>query len=163
MLLLQIHATIPTNSKSLMEEGIRKHLEVFMANQEKLGVGPEEVRLLLETRQSSVQPTGKSSAQPTRQSSAQLCQVDERRKLIILHSRHSSTPASCLMCPSSTAVVDVIQADVRGPSVAYVDDAAAMAAQLKELLPSLQHVLADVLHVMKRVFETLAPHHSQDW
>lgn len=65
------------------------------------------------------------------------------------------------MCPSSTAVVDVIQADVRGPSVAYVDDAAAMAAQLKELLPSLQHVLADVLHVMKRVFETLAPHHPK--
>jgi hypothetical protein len=46
-----------------------------------------------------------------------------------------------------------------GPSVAYVDDARAMEAQLKELLPSLQHVLADVLHVMKRVHETLAHHH----
>jgi hypothetical protein len=46
-----------------------------------------------------------------------------------------------------------------GPSVAYVDDARAMEAQLKELLPSLQHVLADVLHVMKRVHETLAHRH----
>jgi hypothetical protein len=50
---------------------------------------------------------------------------------------------------------------VRGPTVAYVDDAAAMEAQLRELLPSLQHVLADVLHVMKRVCETLAPHHPK--
>jgi hypothetical protein len=36
-----------------------------------------------------------------------------------------------------------------------------MAAQLKELLPSLQHVLADVLHVMKRVFETLPHRHPK--
>lgn len=50
---------------------------------------------------------------------------------------------------------------MRGPAVAYVDDAAAMEAQLKELLPSLQHVLADVLHVMKRAYETLTPRHPK--
>jgi hypothetical protein len=36
-----------------------------------------------------------------------------------------------------------------------------MEAQLRDLIPSLRHVLADVLHVMKRVFETLAPHHPK--
>ena len=40
---VQIHATIPTNTKGLLEEGVRKLMAVFMANQEKLGVGPEEV------------------------------------------------------------------------------------------------------------------------
>lgn len=45
--------------------------------------------------------------------------------------------------------------------MAYVDDAAGMEEQLRELLPSLQHILADVLHVMKRVFETLAPRHPK--
>lgn len=55
----------------------------------------------------------------------------------------------------------VFQAKVCGPTIAYVDDAEAMAAQLKELLPSLQHVLADVLHVMKRVCETLKSHHHK--
>lgn len=30
-----------------------------------------------------------------------------------------------------------------------------------ELLPSLQHVLADVLHVTKRVWETLSPRHPK--
>lgn len=47
LLVLQIHATIPTSSKSLMEEGVRKQLAAFMANQDKLGVGPEGVSLLL--------------------------------------------------------------------------------------------------------------------
>lgn len=55
----------------------------------------------------------------------------------------------------------VLQAANFGPSVAYVDDAAAMEAQLKDLLPSLKHVLADVLHIMKRVFETLSPQHPK--
>lgn len=55
----------------------------------------------------------------------------------------------------------LLQAEVFGPSVAYVDDAAAMEAQLRDLIPSLRHVLADVLHVMKRVFETLTPHHPK--
>jgi hypothetical protein len=36
-----------------------------------------------------------------------------------------------------------------------------MEAQLRDLIPSLRHVLADVLHVMKRVFETLTPHHPK--
>jgi hypothetical protein len=39
--MLQIHATIPTSSKSLLE--VREQLAVFMNNQEKLGVGPEGV------------------------------------------------------------------------------------------------------------------------
>lgn len=60
-----------------------------------------------------------------------------------------------------TVCVCVSQAEVCGPTIAYVDDAAAMEAQLKQLLPSLQHVLADVLHVMKRVNETLTPHHPK--
>jgi hypothetical protein len=34
-----------------------------------------------------------------------------------------------------------------------------MEAQLKELLPSLQHVLGDALHIMKRAHETLAHQH----
>lgn len=42
-LLLQIHATIPTHTKSLLE--VREHLAVFMENQEKLGVGPEAVSM----------------------------------------------------------------------------------------------------------------------
>lgn len=50
---------------------------------------------------------------------------------------------------------------MHGPTVAYVDDAEAMAAQLKQLIPSLQHVLADVLHVMKRVYETLTARHAK--
>ena len=71
--------------------------------------------------------------------------------------RHHAQPTSCwyLHC------VCVSQAEVCGPTIAYVDDAAAMEAQLKQLLPSLQHVLADVLHVMKRVNETLTPHHPK--
>lgn len=44
--MLQIHATIPTNTKSLLEQGVRNLMAVFMANQEKLGVGPEEVSWL---------------------------------------------------------------------------------------------------------------------
>lgn len=36
----QVHATIPTHSNSLLE--VREQLAVFMANQEKLGIGPEE-------------------------------------------------------------------------------------------------------------------------
>jgi hypothetical protein len=60
-----------------------------------------------------------------------------------------------------TCYLLLMQADVFGPSVAYVDDAAAMEAQLRDLIPSLRHVLADVLHVMKRVFETLNPHHPK--
>jgi hypothetical protein len=34
-----------------------------------------------------------------------------------------------------------------------------MEAQLKSLLPSLQHVIADITHVMRRFSETLAPKH----
>jgi len=41
-LMLQIHATIPTSTKSLLEVG--QQMAVFMENQKKLGVGPEGVR-----------------------------------------------------------------------------------------------------------------------
>jgi hypothetical protein len=71
------------------------------------------------------------------------------------------TANTCCHPPSEGYVLSSVQAEVFGPSVAYVDDAGAMEAQLKELVPSLQHVLADVLHVMKRVNETLAPHHPK--
>jgi hypothetical protein len=56
-------------------------------------------------------------------------------------------------------LVFAVQAAVCGPSIAYVDDAGAMEQQLRDLLPSLQRVLADALHIMKRVNETLTPHH----
>ena len=39
---LQIHATIPTGTKSLQE--VQEHLAVFMENQGKLGVRSEGVR-----------------------------------------------------------------------------------------------------------------------
>jgi hypothetical protein len=44
-LLLQIHASIrvPAHTKSLLE--VREHLEVVMEKQEKLGVGPEAVKI----------------------------------------------------------------------------------------------------------------------
>jgi hypothetical protein len=45
LMLLQIHATIPTGSKSLLE--VREQLDVFMANQQKLGVRPEGVSIQL--------------------------------------------------------------------------------------------------------------------
>ena len=48
-----------------------------------------------------------------------------------------------------------------GPTVAYVDDAASVKAQLTELLPSLQHVIADITHVLRRYGETVTPHHSK--
>jgi hypothetical protein len=48
-----------------------------------------------------------------------------------------------------------------GPRVAYVDDAAGMKEQLMQLLPSLQSVIADVAHVMRRFGESLEPHHAK--
>lgn len=48
-----------------------------------------------------------------------------------------------------------------GPSVVYVDDPIHKTEDLIKLLPSLQHILADVLHVMKRVYETLAARHPK--
>lgn len=53
----------------------------------------------------------------------------------------------------------MLQSEECGPWAAYVDDAAGMEAQLKSLLPSLQHVIADITHVMRRFSETLAPKH----
>ena len=48
-----------------------------------------------------------------------------------------------------------------GPHVAYVDDAAAAKRQLKEIFPTLQCVIADVAHVMRRYGESLTPHHAK--
>lgn len=48
-----------------------------------------------------------------------------------------------------------------GPTVAYVDDAASIKAQLMQLLPSLQQVIADITHVLRRYGETVTPHHSK--
>jgi hypothetical protein len=45
--------------------------------------------------------------------------------------------------------------------VAYVDDAASIKAQLMQLLPSLQQVIADITHVLRRYGETVTPHHSK--
>jgi hypothetical protein len=75
--------------------------------------------------------------------------------------QYSSLWALCTVYKLLVSALRVSQAEVCGPTIAYVDDAAAMEAQLKQLLPSLQHVLADVLHVMKRVNETLTPHHPK--
>lgn len=55
----------------------------------------------------------------------------------------------------------VLQVEECGPWAAYVDDPAALQAQLKGILPSLQHVLADITHVMRRFSETLTPQHCK--
>jgi hypothetical protein len=46
LVLLQIHATIPTTTKSLLE--VKEQLDVLMANQQKLGGGHEGVSILLQ-------------------------------------------------------------------------------------------------------------------
>lgn len=46
LVLLQIHATIPTATKSLLE--VKEQLDVLMANQQKLGGGHEGVSILLQ-------------------------------------------------------------------------------------------------------------------
>lgn len=46
LLLLQIHATIPTGTKSLLE--VKEELGVFMANQQKLAAEREGVSILLQ-------------------------------------------------------------------------------------------------------------------
>ena len=48
-----------------------------------------------------------------------------------------------------------------GPRVAYVDDAAAVERQLKEIFPTLECVIADVAHVMRRFGESLTPQHAR--
>jgi hypothetical protein len=55
----------------------------------------------------------------------------------------------------------LLQSETCGPWCAYVDDAAGSAAQLQSLFPSLQHVVADTTHVMRRYNETLHPRHYQ--
>lgn len=42
-----------------------------------------------------------------------------------------------------------------------MDDAAALKKQLQDIFPSLQHIIADITHVMRRFSETLTPRHSQ--
>lgn len=49
--------------------------------------------------------------------------------------------------------------ELRGPRFAYVDDAAALKQQLHDIFPSLQRVIADITHVMRRFSETLTPKH----
>ncbi len=55
----------------------------------------------------------------------------------------------------------MLQSEEFGPWAAYVDDAAALKKQLKDIFPSLQHIIADITHVMRRFSETLTPRHSQ--
>ena len=47
----------------------------------------------------------------------------------------------------------------QGPAYAYVDDVNSVKAQLEDMVPSLQAVIADITHVMRRFRETLTPHH----
>jgi hypothetical protein len=45
--------------------------------------------------------------------------------------------------------------------VVYVDDPAAVKAQLQELLPSVRRVIADITHVLRRYAESCTPQHSK--
>jgi len=53
-----------------------------------------------------------------------------------------------------------LQCDQPGPHTAYVDDVNACQA-LRDMMPSLQHIIADITHVMRRFNETLTPHHEK--
>lgn len=44
--------------------------------------------------------------------------------------------------------------------MAYVDDVDSIKSQLMALFPSLQKVIADITHVLRRYGETVTPHHS---
>lgn len=52
-----------------------------------------------------------------------------------------------------------LQSEKIGPWAAYVDNPDEFQGHLKKLFPSLQHVIADITHVMRRFSETLTPHH----
>jgi hypothetical protein len=47
------------------------------------------------------------------------------------------------------------------PEHVYVDDAKAMQQQIQGMLPSVQRVIADIAHVMRRISETLTPRHGK--
>lgn len=59
----------------------------------------------------------------------------------------------------ATLACHCLQGDNCGPWAAYVDNPAEFKTHLKRLFPSLQHVIADITHVMRRFSETLTPHH----
>ena len=62
-------------------------------------------------------------------------------------------------CPAAaTAAAAARRAAAR--RAAYVDDAGGFKQQLMDMLPSLEHVIVDVAHVIRRYGETLTPHHS---
>lgn len=50
--------------------------------------------------------------------------------------------------------------DLYGPHTAYVDDVN-QCQDLLNIMPSLEHLIADITHVMRRFSETLAPHHDK--
>jgi hypothetical protein len=72
---------------------------------------------------------------------------------------HTVQQHACWQCQQDTFVPNLLQSEECGPWAAYVDDAAALQAQLKHIFPSLQHILADITHVMRRFSETLTAKH----
>jgi hypothetical protein len=72
---------------------------------------------------------------------------------------HTVQQHACWQCQQDIFVLYLLQSEECGPWAAYVDDAAALQAQLKHIFPSLQHILADITHVMRRFSETLTAKH----